>query len=116
MGRSTLPRNAKQLRAFLYQRASVDPLKRATSTAAQHVENVRVCEFNNWEIAGSYTDDGLSASRHAKRSRKGWDDMVAAVDRGEADIIVAWEDSRAYRDLEVYLKLRKLCEKTGVLL
>lgn len=110
----TLPR--ARLRAFVYQRASVDPLKKATSTDAQYSENVRVCEFNEWDIVGNFTDDGLSASRHAKKARKDWDAMAEAIRRGEADVIVAWADSRAYRDLEAYLKLRKLCEECGVLL
>jgi DNA invertase Pin-like site-specific DNA recombinase len=107
---------AAPLRAFIYQRASHDPRKRATSTADQSTENTRTCAARGWTIAGSFTDDGRSASRHAKQGRPDYSKMIEAIRRGEADIIVAWEASRANRDVVVDRQLVNLCAEMGVLI
>jgi len=113
---STLPATQNQLRAFTYGRVSRDPKGRGTSVAAQNEENERICDERDWVIVGRYEDPDRSASRHARKSRPDYEAMVEALQRGEADVIVYWEASRAYRDLEVYVKLRRLCLETGVLL
>jgi DNA invertase Pin-like site-specific DNA recombinase len=118
MSTSTLPRRARShpLRAFLYARASRDPKKRATATADQLAEMRRECEENEWQNVGEFVDNNRSASRHAKRARDDYEEMVRRVKAGEADIIVAWESSRLQRDLEVYVRLRNLCFEAGCLL
>lgn len=106
----------RKLRAFIYARVSKDPRRRETSIRDQMTDNRRTCADNDWTIAGEFKDPDRSASRHAKRSRPDWDEMLRRARAGECDVIVFWESARAYRDLEVFVELRKLCLKHGILL
>ena len=40
--------------------------------------------------------------------------MKVAVAAGGLDVLVTWEASRAQRDLDAYLELRRLCAASGV--
>ena len=106
----------ERLRAFVYDRTSNDPRGRGTANRDQNVENERFCQDQGWDIVARFTDPGKSASRHSKTRRDDYERMVDRVARGECDIIVVWESSRLSRDLEVYVKLRSLCERHRVLL
>jgi DNA invertase Pin-like site-specific DNA recombinase len=110
----TLPQ-AAPLRAFVYARASRDPKRRGRSVDDQMTENRRECEHRNWTIAGEFKDLDRSASRHARRVRDDYEAMVEGVRAGQCDVLVTWESSRFQRDLDVYVKLRKLCEEARVL-
>jgi len=105
-----------RLRAFIYARVSRDPRKRNTSVRDQQTENHRTCADNNWDVAGEFADPDRSASRHAKRSRPDWNEMMARSEAGECDVIVFWEAARGYRDLEVFVQLRRICLQNGILL
>lgn len=120
--RATVRRSAlqgelnRQLRAFIYARVSRDPRRRQTSIRDQNVDNHRTCDENGWAVAGEFSDPDRSASRHARRPRPEWDKMLKRAEAGECDVIVFWESARAYRDLEVFVELRKLCLRRSVLL
>ncbi|MFI6979351.1 recombinase family protein [Embleya sp. NPDC050154] len=106
---------ADPLRAFLYARNSRDAGREHRSTDDQLTEGRQDCERQGWVIVDEFVDVGHSASRHARRRRGDFDDMVARVEAGECDVLVAWESSRLQRDLEVYVTLRNLCARTRVL-
>ena len=61
-----------------------------------------------WKVA-VVVDNDRSASQYARRSRDGWGRVKAAVAGGRLDLLVTWEASRAQRDLDAYLELRRLC-------
>jgi len=102
--------------AYLYGRASRDPKKRGRSVGDQLDVGRELCAEHGWPIAGEFRDDDRSASRHARKRRDDFDAMVAGIERGECRILVAFEASRYYRDLEVYVRLRNLCAENDVLL
>lgn len=104
----------RQLRALIYNRNSRG--KDGRSTDDTNLENHKLCHDHGWVVAGVYFDRGRSASRHTKKPRPDWEDMIAAARAGQGDVIVYWESSRAYRNTRTYLDLRDLCEKTGILL
>ena len=103
------------LNAFIYNRASRDPKRRGRSTSDQSAENHAVCEDQGWIVAGEFTDDDRSASRHARRTRDEFEAMAERIRAGECDVLVTWESSRANRTMDGYVRLRKLIEETGVL-
>jgi DNA invertase Pin-like site-specific DNA recombinase len=108
---------AQSLRAYTYERVSKNPRKRrGQSVEDQRAENELTCAERGWTIVGSFQDPDNSASRHARKPRPDFEAMVAGIRRGEADVIVYWEASRAYRRLDVFVELRNLCEETGALL
>jgi site-specific DNA recombinase len=109
---------SETLRAFLYARNSRDPKRRGRSTDDQMDENRTECEDRGWtwnRETDEFTDTDRSASRHAKKARDNFETMVNRIEAGECDVLVTWESSRLQRDLEVYVKLRRICLKAGVL-
>jgi DNA invertase Pin-like site-specific DNA recombinase len=107
--------------ALLYGRASRDPNKRGDSVEDQLGWGRTLCKTHNWPIVEEFKDTGLSASRHAKRTRDDFEDLLEAIEDtparpGVTRIVVAYEASRYYRDLEAYVRLRAACLNAGVLL
>lgn len=102
--------------AYLYGRASRDPRKKGRSVDDQLTAGRALCDRHDWPVAGVFSDVDRSASRHAKKARDDYADMVAGIEAGKCRILVAWEASRYYRDLEAYVHLRRVCADHGVLL
>ncbi|MEE4598286.1 recombinase family protein [Streptomyces sp. DSM 41524] len=102
--------------ALLYGRASRDPKKKGRSVGDQLDEGRELCDRHGWPIAGEFPDVDRSASRHRKREREQFDKMLDAIAAKEGRILVAWEASRYYRDIEAYIRLRNACADNDVLL
>lgn len=101
---------------YLYARASRDPKKKGRSVNAQLKEGRELCARYGWPIVEEFKDVGISASRHAKTARDDFEAMLEGVRAGHVRIVVAFEASRYYRDLEAYTRLRDACHDAGVLL
>ena len=102
--------------AYLYGRASRDPSKKGRSVNSQLSEGRELCNEHGWPIKAEFRDVDRSASRYATKSRERFEKMIEGIEVGDCRILVAWEASRYYRDLEVYLRLRNVCMANGVLL
>lgn len=100
--------------AFLYGRNSKG--KKARSVGDQLTEGTELCTAHGWPIAGVFKDPDRSASRHAKKARDDFESMLEEIAAGKCRILIAFEASRYYRDLEVYVRLRNACAAAGVLL
>lgn len=106
----------RRLRAGIYCRASHDPSGRGLSVEDQEAEDRRFCAQQNWDVAWVILDNDISAGRHAKRERPGYADVRKRLAGGDpVDVLVLWEASRAQRDLAVYVQVRDLCARHGVL-
>lgn len=101
-------------RAIIYDRVSEDR-SGGRSVQEQEAENRKVVERYGWQLVAVFTDNAIGASRYSKGIRTAWHNVVQALERGEADVLVTWEASRSTRDLEAYVALRKLCRRLGVL-
>lgn len=114
-----LPRPVQPLRALIYNRVSADPAGNRVSVASQDEENRAFCARQHWEVVGTITDNDRSASRFAVREREGYARVRATLagttSLGRIDVLVAWESSRAQRDLADYVTLRDLCVTYDVL-
>jgi site-specific DNA recombinase len=103
--------------AFLYGRASHDPRKKGSSVADQLAEGKRLADEYQWPIVDVFKDVDESASRHRKGGpRKDFEAMLDGILAKRCRIVVAFEASRYYRDLDAYLRLRNACAQAGVLL
>lgn len=107
--------------ALLYGRNSRDPKKRGRPVEAQLTDGRDLCNRFDWHITEEFKDVGLSASRHARRDRDDFEALLDAIENGPTipgviRIVVAYEASRYYRDLEAYVRLRNACFHAGVLL
>ncbi|WP_137991204.1 recombinase family protein [Streptomyces vilmorinianum] len=101
---------------FLYGRNSVDPKKKGRSVADQLKDGQGLADQYGWPVKDVFKDTGISASRHARKKRDDFEDMLARIEAREVRIVVAFEASRYYRDLEAYVRLRNACYSAGVLL
>lgn len=102
--------------AYLYGRASRDPKRKGRSVKSQLDEGRTLCLDNDWPIVGEFKDVDRSASAYARRKRDDFEEMIEGLEKGECRILVAFEASRYYRDLEAYVRLRRICMENGVLL
>jgi len=102
--------------AYLYGRASRDPKRKGRSVKSQLDEGHTLCADNGWPIAGEFKDVDRSASAYARRRRDEFEEMIEGIESGRCRILVAFEASRYYRDLEAYVRLRRICREAGVLL
>ncbi|MCX4703937.1 recombinase family protein [Streptomyces sp. NBC_01373] len=80
-----------------------------------------LCHARDWPIIREFKDSDLSASRHAKKIRDDFEDLITTLINNPAPpgvrrIVVAYEASRYYRDLDAYLRLRKACMASNTLL
>lgn len=103
--------------ALLYGRASRDPKKKGRSVADQIDSGRDLCDTHGWPVAEVFDQDiDRSASRHARRKRKDFEALLEAIAAGKGRIVVAWEASRYYRDIEAYIRLRNACMAAKVFL
>lgn len=103
--------------ALLYGRNSHDPSGKGRSVEAQVDEGRILCDTHGWPIIATFDKDvGRSASRHAKKRRDDFEALLEAIEKKQGTIVVAFEASRYYRDLEAYVRIRKACLDAGVLL
>ncbi|WP_200216139.1 recombinase family protein [Micromonospora coerulea] len=102
------------MRAVIYTRVSSDPNNLGRSVEEQEADCRAVCEREGWQVVRVFSDNDRSASRYAKKERPEYQALRAFLEAGKADVLVMWEGSRAQRDLEAYLSLRKLCQAQGI--
>ncbi|MFE6225419.1 recombinase family protein [Streptomyces sp. NPDC057854] len=102
--------------ALLYGRNSVDHTGEGSSVADQLHDGEVLCAKHGWPVVDTFQDAGVSASRHGKKARKDFDALIEAIQEQRGRIVVAFEASRYYRDLEQYVRLRKACQQANVLL
>ncbi|MFD7016028.1 recombinase family protein [Streptomyces sp. NPDC059928] len=101
---------------YLYGRNSRDPLKKGRSVGDQLHEGRGLADRFGWPVVHEFKDAGLSATRHAKKTRDDFEEMIEGILERRVRLVIAYEASRYYRDLEVYVRLRKACHEAGVLL
>ncbi|MBX7464872.1 recombinase family protein [Streptomyces sp. MAG02] len=101
---------------YLYGRNSRDPKKKGRSVGDQLHEGQSLADRFGWPVVDRFKDTGVSATRHAKKTRDDFEAMLEGIRERRVRLVVAYEASRYYRDLEVYVRLRNACYEAGVLL
>ena len=102
------------LRAIIYTRVSSDKTGAARSVDEQEAECRRTCAAHGWtNVVALQPENDRSASRYARKERTVYAQLKSLLQPG--DVLVTWEASRAQRDLEAYVELRKLCVERGAL-
>ncbi len=82
-------------RVAVYARVSTD----GQSVDNQLRELAAVAERHSWEVAATYTDEGVSGAKWRDR-RPGFDSLCGAVARREVDAVAAWSVDRLGRSLQ----------------
>ena len=104
------------VRAGRYQRASQDKKEQGKSVGDQGKLNLAEIGRYGWTCpaGASFTDNDLSASRHATKERPDFEQLMDAIRAGKFDVLVVWEISRNQRDLAVFVQIRDLCTEVGM--
>lgn len=108
--------SVEPLRAVVYARVSHDPRGLGRSVREQVSDSLTLCHKEGWVVVKVFDkDNDKGASTYSRSKREDWERAIDYLEQGKADVFVTWEASRAQRDLEVYLKLRGICQRNNVL-
>lgn len=102
-----------QLRAGVYARLS-ETYDFAESVPTQLENGTRHAERRGWRVAATFKDDGYSAFKEI--TREDFVKLVAAIERGEIDVVIVREVDRLTRNLTDWNRFEKACVARGVLL
>lgn len=111
--------------AFLYGRNSENVFAGMSgvgnSVDDQLATGRALCSRFDWPVVREFEDSDLSASRHATKIRDDFEELLRTLATSPAPpgvvrILVAYNASRYYRDLEAYVRLRNACMAGHVLL
>jgi site-specific DNA recombinase len=97
--------------AGIYVRVSSDPEGLELGVERQEEDSRALAKRRGWGIVDVYRDNDISAS--GKRVRPDWERMLADVETGRIDAVVAYSSSRLYRNLRDLTKLIDLVEAHG---
>lgn len=100
------------MRAAIYVRISRDRVGAGLGVARQEQECRELIGRMGWKVAGVYSDNDLTA--YSGKPRPSYRRLLADVQAGAVDVIVAWHTDRLHRapwELEEYITA---CETHGV--
>src|SRR5436190_22326395 len=100
-------------RAAVYCRISKDAEKRGEGVERQRADCEALVKRLRARVVAVYEDNDIGASTKSKKRRPGFDAMIAAVEAGEVDVIVAYSNSRLTRRPLEFETLIQLHERTG---
>lgn len=104
------------MRAVIYTRVSKDRRDRA-SVERQENEAREAATSLGWDVIQVFTDNDVSASRHARiKEREQHTLLLDLLRSGAVDVLVMWESSRGDRKLTTWSGLLDLCRDIGVMI
>jgi len=98
------------VRAAIYCRRS---RRGGRSVERQEQDGRRIAADKGWEIVAVYRE-WASASPYAKKGRKEWDELLAAVEAGQFDAVIVWMEDRTARDVIQAGVFVQACRKVGL--
>lgn len=99
------------LKAVVYCRISQDRTGEGVGVAQQEDDGRNLAQLRGWEVIAVKTDNDISAK--GQRKRPGFNDALALVESGAAQVIVAWDWTRLERNRRDGLRLIEICEKAS---
>jgi DNA invertase Pin-like site-specific DNA recombinase len=101
------------MRALIYTRASLDRTGEGKSNDRQHEECIRLIDYKRWDVIGHEADVSISA--YGEKERPAWLRVLASIEAGDVDVVVAYHLDRLTRNMADLERLILLCEKHDVL-
>jgi site-specific DNA recombinase len=101
---------AELVRAAIYCRRS---RRGGRSVERQEQDGRRIAAEKRWEVVAVYRE-WASASPYARKGRKEWDALVAAVEAGQLDAVIVWMEDRTARDVVQAGAFVQACRKVGL--
>lgn len=85
------------LRAAIYVRISSDPAGERAGVQRQRKDCERLVAERGWRLVETFEDNDVSA--YNGQVRPAFERLLAAVQAGEVDVVVAWASDRLYRTM-----------------
>jgi site-specific DNA recombinase len=98
------------VRAAIYCRRS---RRGGRSVERQEQDGRRIAAEKGWQVVAVY-HEWASASPYAKKSRKEWDALLAAVEASQFDAVIVWMEDRTARDVIQAGAFVQACRKVGL--
>jgi site-specific DNA recombinase len=103
------------LRAMIYSRISHDPQDRQLGVERQEQDCLRLISSRGWELAfPPFRENDTSASTRSSTKRPVYEQMLAQLQAGMADVLVCYSTSRLTRRPLDYERLIRLTQDKGV--
>jgi site-specific DNA recombinase len=100
------------MRAFVYLRQSLDRAGTNAAVDRQREDCLKLCAERGWEVMRVWTDNDVSAS--SRKPRPAYTEMLAALERREAEVLVAWHVDRLTRKITDLEHLIEHAQNTGL--
>ena len=99
-------------RAAIYTRISLDRAGAGLGIERQEVDCRKLAEQRSLAIAGVYADNDVSA--YSGKRRPSYRRMLADIEAGVVDVVLAWHTDRLHRSLSELEEYIAVCEDRGV--
>lgn len=99
------------VRAILYTRISQDRTGEGAGVARQETDCRTLAQVRGWEVTETAQDNDVSAA--GKRTRPGFERVLASVESGSVQVVVAWALDRLTRNRRDTLRLIEACQQRG---
>jgi site-specific DNA recombinase len=103
----------KSSRAVIYARISQDTRGDAAGVERQLVACRELAARDGLTVVAELVDNSRSASSYARQPRPAWRELLAMLERGEVDYLLAWATDRLYRQVLDLEHLIPLLEDAG---
>jgi site-specific DNA recombinase len=100
------------MRAAIYLRQSKDAAGSGLAVARQAKDCKRLAADRGWTVTATFVENDISAS--SGKRRPAYEELMAAIDSGSVDVVVAWHVDRLTRRLADLEDLITRCEASGV--
>lgn len=100
------------VRTAIYVRQSRDDSGEELGVTRQREDCHGLARGRAWTVLSEHSDNDISAS--GKRKRPGFEALVADVDAGRVDAVIAWDLSRLTRNARDTLRILELGEQRGL--
>jgi site-specific DNA recombinase len=94
------------MRACTYLRISLDKTGDELGVTRQREDCLSLAKVRGWEVVAEYSDNDTSAAGKVKRP--GFEQMMSALQRGDIDVVIAWNLDRLTRNRPDTLRLIEL--------
>jgi DNA invertase Pin-like site-specific DNA recombinase len=102
------------MRVAIYLRQSQDRNNDGLGVERQREEVQRLCKSRGWKVAAEYVDNDVSAL--SRKPRPMFSEMMARVDAGDFDVIVARHMDRLLRRLAEFESVLERCQRVNAII
>jgi DNA invertase Pin-like site-specific DNA recombinase len=95
--------------AIIYTRISQDRKREGAGVKRQETDARRLAKVRGWKVSDVIEENDTSAA--GRKARPGFERLLAAVEDGSAQVVIAWNLDRLTRNRRDTVRLIEVCEK-----